>query len=148
MHCLDQIMFTAYSCMCNVGALPISHIECRPIGLYIRPIYNAYSYTMFRVDLLHIIMYRHSEGTLLNNSVTVRVGADKVKCLTNLSCEVFCYFLSSPWADPGGGVSRGLPTPLGPRYRLFNIGPKVGPPSEPPFLLVDLRKSWIRPCSL
>ena len=35
-------------------------------------------------------------------------------------------------ADPGGGGSRGSgPPPFGPRCRLFNIGPKVGPP--PPF---------------
>ena len=30
-----------------------------------------------------------------------------------------------------------------PRCRLFNIGPKIGPPSGPPFLLVDL--IWTRP---
>ena len=44
-------------------------------------------------------------------------------------------------ADPGGGV-QGVrtPPPFGPRCRLFNIGPKVGPPlGPPPFLLVDLR---------
>ena len=38
-------------------------------------------------------------------------------------------------ADPGGGGGQGVRTPpFGPRCRLFNIGPKVGPP---PFLLVD-----------
>ena len=32
------------------------------------------------------------------------------------------------------------PPPFGPRCRLFNINPKVGPPlGPPPFLLVDLR---------
>ena len=33
-------------------------------------------------------------------------------------------------ADPGGGGSRGSGPrpPFGPRCRLFNIGPKVGPP--------------------
>ena len=37
----------------------------------------------------------------------------------------------------GGGVQD--PPPLVPRCRLFNIGPKIGPPSAPPpFLLVDL----------
>ena len=38
-------------------------------------------------------------------------------------------------ADPGGGCPGG-PDPLfGPRCRLFNIGPKVGPPLgfPPPF---------------
>ena len=43
-------------------------------------------------------------------------------------------------ADPGG--SRTPPPrspPFVPRCRLFNIGPKIGPPSAPlPFLLVDL----------
>ena len=38
------------------------------------------------------------------------------------------------WRIQGGG---GLDPPFGPRCRLFNIGPKVGPP--PLFLLVDLR---------
>ena len=44
------------------------------------------------------------------------------------------------WVNPGGGGSKGPgPHPFfGPRCRLFNIGPKVGPP---PF-----KKSWIRPC--
>ena len=36
-----------------------------------------------------------------------------------------------------GGGAGGPDPPFGPRCRLFNIGPKVGPP--PPFLLVDLR---------
>ena len=38
-------------------------------------------------------------------------------------------------ADPGGGV-QGVrtPPPFGPRCRLFNIGPKVGPP---PFVNVQ-----------
>ena len=36
------------------------------------------------------------------------------------------------------GGSRGSPPPFVPRCRLFNIGPKIGPPSGPPFLLVDL----------
>ena len=41
-------------------------------------------------------------------------------------------------ADPGGGGGPGGPDPpFGPRCRLFNIGPKLGPP--PLFLLVDLR---------
>ena len=32
-------------------------------------------------------------------------------------------------ADPGGGGGQGVRTPpFGPRCRLFNIGPKVGPP--------------------
>ena len=62
-------------------------------------------------------------------------------------------------ADPGGGgggCPGGPDPPFGPRCRLFNIGPKVGPPlGPPPLLLVDLRcpppprfqKSWIRPCT-
>ena len=47
-------------------------------------------------------------------------------------------------ADPGGGGGPGGPAPpFGPRCRLFNIGPKFGPPlAPPPFLLVDLR--WTR----
>ena len=40
----------------------------------------------------------------------------------------------------GGGGSRGTGTALfGPRCRLSNIGPKVGTPDGPPFLLVNLR---------
>ena len=40
----------------------------------------------------------------------------------------------------GGGVQGVRTPPFGPRCRLFNIGPKVGPPlGPPPFLLVDLR---------
>ena len=37
---------------------------------------------------------------------------------------------STPVADPGGGGGPGGPDPppFGPRCRLFNIGPKVGPP--------------------
>ena len=53
----------------------------------------------------------------------------------------------------GGGVQA--PPPFGPLCRLFNSGPKVGPPPGPPlFLIVDLRwaptfeKSWIRPCMI
>ena len=47
-----------------------------------------------------------------------------------------------------GGGAGGPDPPFGPRYRLFNIGPKVGPllppPARPPFfLLVDLR--WTPP---
>ena len=38
-----------------------------------------------------------------------------------------------------GGRGSAPPPFWGPRYRLFNIGPKVGPPPGPPFLLVDLR---------
>ena len=38
-----------------------------------------------------------------------------------------------------GGGGQGVWTPpFVPRCRLFNIGPKIGPPSGPPFLLVDL----------
>ena len=38
-------------------------------------------------------------------------------------------------ADPGGGGPGGPdPPPFGPRCRLFNIGPKVGPP---PFVNVQ-----------
>ena len=50
------------------------------------------------------------------------------------------------------GGSRGSGPPFfGPRCRPFNIGPKIGPLPEPPFLLVDLRwtpfqKSCISPC--
>ena len=42
----------------------------------------------------------------------------------------------SPVADPGGGGGvQGVRTPpFGPRCRLFNIGPKVGPP---PFVNVQ-----------
>ena len=45
------------------------------------------------------------------------------------------YYLLHTWAGRGGGRGSGPPL-FGPRYRLFNIGPKVGPPL---FLLVDLR---------
>ena len=54
----------------------------------------------------------------------------------------------------GGGRVQGVRTPLcGPRYRLFNIGPKVGPPLGPLCFacrsknLIDppFQKSWIRP---
>ena len=38
----------------------------------------------------------------------------------------------------GGGVQGVRTPPFVPRCRLFNIGPKIGPPSAPPFLLVDL----------
>ena len=38
----------------------------------------------------------------------------------------------------GGAGGPDPPPPFGPRYRLFNIGPKVG---HPLFLLVDLRCS-------
>ena len=59
------------------------------------------------------------------------------------------YHRSQPHAGPipskvsggsggGGGPGGPDPPPFGPRCRLFNIGPKVGPP---PFLLVDLRCS-------
>ena len=42
------------------------------------------------------------------------------------------------WTPSGGSGGGGVrPPPFGPRCRLFNIGPKVGPP--PLFLLVDLR---------
>ena len=43
-----------------------------------------------------------------------------------------CMILPGP--GPGGGSPGGPdPTPLfGPRCRLFNIGPKVGPPPGPP----------------
>ena len=37
-----------------------------------------------------------------------------------------------PVADPGGGAG-GPDPPFVPRCRLFNIGPKIGPPSAPPF---------------
>ena len=47
-------------------------------------------------------------------------------------------------ADPGGGGGQD-PPPFVPRCRLFNIGPKIGPPSGPPFLLVDL--IWTPPLS-
>ena len=37
------------------------------------------------------------------------------------------------WRIQGGGGGRGSgPPPFGPRCRLFNIGPKVGPPLGPP----------------
>ena len=47
-------------------------------------------------------------------------------------------------ADPGGGGGSGGPDPpFGPRCKLFNIGPKVGPPLGPPPLSllvgIDLR---------
>ena len=40
----------------------------------------------------------------------------------------------NPVADPGGGSRGSGPPPFGPRCRLFNIGPKVGPP---PFVNVQ-----------
>ena len=53
-----------------------------------------------------------------------------------------------PYMGGSWGRVRGVRTPLfGSRYRLFNIGPKVGPPPGPPlFLLVDL--TWTPPPSL
>ena len=33
----------------------------------------------------------------------------------------------------GGGGGLDPPPPFVPRCRLFNIGPKIGPPSDPPF---------------
>ena len=47
--------------------------------------------------------------------------------------------MNIPVADPGGGGPGGQDPPFVPRCRLFNIGPKIEPPSAPPpFLLVDL----------
>ena len=50
-------------------------------------------------------------------------------------------FMHPAVADPGGGGVQGVRSPpFGPRCRLFNIGPKVGPPlGPPPLLFVDLR---------
>ena len=50
------------------------------------------------------------------------------------------YALAVHGRIPGGGVQEVWtpPPPFVPRCRLFNIGPKIGPPSGPPFLLVDL----------
>ena len=39
----------------------------------------------------------------------------------------------NPVADRGGGCPGGLDPPFVPRCRLFNIGPKIGLPSGPPF---------------
>ena len=52
--------------------------------------------------------------------------------------KVACRGLFSKGGSRGGGGPGGLDPPFVPRYRLFNIGPKIGPPSGPPFLLVDL----------
>ena len=62
------------------------------------------------------------------------------------------------WRIQGGGGPGGPdppPPPFGPRCRLFNIGPKVGPPlgPPPPFFACrpksrwtpPFQKSWIRP---
>ena len=58
----------------------------------------------------------------------------------DVQCRAALLYLSGGSRGGGGGGSRGSgpPPPFGPRCRLFNIGPKVGPP---PFLLVDLRCS-------
>ena len=50
------------------------------------------------------------------------------------------------WRNHGGGGGAGgpdPPPPFGPLCRLFNIGPKIRPTPEPPFLLADLR--WTPP---
>ena len=45
-------------------------------------------------------------------------------------CPYMSYPIGLSVADPGGGGPGGPdpPPPFGPRCRLFNIGPKVGPP--------------------
>ena len=55
-------------------------------------------------------------------------------------------------ADPGGGIQGVRTPPFVPRCRLFNIGPKIGPPAGPPFFAgrpnldpPPFQKSWIRP---
>ena len=52
----------------------------------------------------------------------------------NGTCMLSLLLLFSV-ADPGGGGGPGGldPPPFVPRCRLFNIGPKIGPPSGPPF---------------
>ena len=49
----------------------------------------------------------------------------------------YALAVADPGEGGGGGPGGPDPPPFGPRYRLFNIGPKVGPP----LLLVDLRCS-------
>ena len=76
-------------------------------------------------------------GSLLLNYIEIVLGLkhhpkyilkwiDYVKDAHNL--------LLCPVADPGGGSRGSGPPPFGPRCRLFNIGPKVGPP---PFVNVQ-----------
>ena len=72
----------------------------------------------------------------------------------NGTCMLSLLLLFSV-ADPGGGGGGpgSLDPPLFvPRCRLFNIGPKIGPPSGPPFFACrpnldppPFPKSWIRP---
>ena len=52
-------------------------------------------------------------------------------------------FIYMSVADPGGGSRGSGPPPFGPRCRLFNIGPKVGPPLGPPPLFACIPKMWM-----
>ena len=68
-----------------------------------------------------------SHITARMRSVMRLVGPDLIQNRTN-------YTYSG--GSRGGG---GVPPPFGPRCRLFNIGPKVGPPLGPPPLFACLR---------
>ena len=48
--------------------------------------------------------------------------------------------LYNQWRIQGGGGRGSGPPPFGPRCRLCNIGPKVGPP--PPFFACSTKMQW------
>ena len=75
------------------------------------------------------------KGPGSENSDTYRRQALALRTLTHTGEQWHYQFKHCSWSDPGGGVQgvRTPPPPCGPRYSLFNIGPKVGPPSWTPF---------------
>ena len=55
------------------------------------------------------------------------------KYSADFSSDVLWILCANSVADPEGGPGGQDPPPFVPRCRLFNIGPKIGPPSGPPF---------------
>ena len=101
---------------------------------------NSYDF-MWHWDL-YVRHYLHTQAcrermTNANNkgSMVSRKGTQQKKSSHIFFILVDMLVEHVPVADPEGGQGVRPPPPFAPRCRLFNIGPKIGPPL---FLLVDL----------
>ena len=69
---------------------------------------------------------------LSSGAQSMSVSRIKLRKLITRSLHTGIYTQEYQWRIQGGGVQGVRTPPFGPRCRLFNIGPKVGPPLGPP----------------
>ena len=123
---------------------------------------EAFPFKDLKGDLLKILLHllKWFSGQRWETCTFVITGEFLTRCPVAWSAAQYtltwtyrCYCVLHTSGGSRGGGPGGQAPPYVPRCRLFNIGPKIGPLSGPPFFAgrpnldpPPFQKSWIRPC--